>query len=409
MFLGYEEIDGKIFAVSKNLTDNVVNFEGQLPIFIFTDKVEEGAFEQAIHLAKLPFAFHHVALMPDVHQGYGMPIGGVLATQKYIIPNAVGVDIGCGMRVCRVKGIKASDIPKETLIKIREDILNDIPVGMNWHEAPLYPDYVPPLTKNLPVVESQYETSQLYMGTLGGGNHFIELQRDDEDNLYIMIHSGSRNLGKKVCDHYSAIAKKLNEQYFSSVPSNWDLAFLPFDSDVGRLYFEEMKFCTEFARKNRECMMIIIQEILFRYWTNIGFVDEYDVHHNYAAFEHHFGKNVIVHRKGATRANKDEIGIIPGSQGTSSYLVVGKGNPRSFRSCSHGAGRVMGRREAQRKLSLEEEQKRLDSLGIVHNLNTIDSLDEAPSAYKNIDEVMERQKDLVDIKTKLHPILVIKE
>jgi len=222
-----------------------------------------------------------------------------------------------------------------------------------------------------------------------------------------MVHSGSRNLGYKVAKHYNELAIKLNKYWYSSVPTKWELAFLPVDSEDGQAYIKEMNYCVDFALANRELMMRRICDI-FEKETSCECVEPINIAHNYASLENHFGQNVWVHRKGATKAYEGTIGIIPGSQGTNSYIVRGKGNEDSFRSCSHGAGRTMGRKQAQRELNLEAEVKFLEDKGILHSIRGVNQLDEAPSSYKDIKVVMENQKDLVDIEVELKPLAVIK-
>lgn len=363
---------------------------------------ESGAIEQAMNLAKLPFAHHHIALMPDTHQGYGMPIGGVLATKGVIIPNAVGVDIGCGMLACQT-GL--TEISTQQIKDIIGLIQEKIPVGFNHRLEPV--DNLEFAPHNAPISQIEYESARHQLGTLGGGNHFIEIQKGNDGRIWFMIHSGSRNLGKKVCDHYNNLAKEMNTKYFSVVLDKWDLAFLPIDGRDGQSYIAEMQYCLSFAKENRYMMANIITEI-FRQVTGYGHLNTYDVHHNYARLENHFGKNVWVHRKGATSAKLNEIGIIPGSQGTKSYIVKGRGNRDSFTSCSHGAGRFMGRKEAQRSLSLEDEIRRMNQQGIIHSIQNIEDLDEAAGAYKNIDIVMREQADLVSIEVELTPLGVVK-
>jgi len=258
-----------------------------------------------------------------------------------------------------------------------------------------------------PVVEREYKNACLSLGTLGGGNHFIEVQRGDDDHIWVMLHSGSRNLGKQVADFYNKKAIEINEQYFSRVPKEWELAFLPLDSTDAQLYMNEMQYCVDFALANRSLMMERIQ-FSFSDSCDVSFEPMINIAHNYATMEHHFGRNVLVHRKGATSARESEVGIIPGSQGTASYIVRGKGNTDSFMSCSHGAGRAMGRKQAERTLDLATEQKKLDDLGIIHAIRGIHDLDEAAGAYKSIDVVMAEQVDLVEITTKLSPLAVIK-
>jgi len=381
----------------------------RLPIKMWLDEVEEGAIKQAKNLANLPFAFKHVCLMPDTHEGYGMPIGGVLATQGVIIPNAVGVDIGCGM--CAVKtNIQTEMVSKEQLKQIMSGIRELVPLGFD-HQKERQDDNLMPSGFNLDelhVVKNQYLAALKQIGTLGGGNHFIELQRSNEGYLWIMIHSGSRNLGKQVADYYNRIAKKLNELWFSSVDAKADLAFLPFRADEALHYYKEMRYCTEFAFANRKLMMERIQQVVSTILSAVDYEPIINIAHNYAAWEEHFGEKIVVHRKGATSAKAGEIGIIPGSQGTKSYIVEGLGNPESFTSCSHGAGRVMSRSAAIRNLDLEEEKRKLDEQGIIHSIRGKSDLEEAASAYKDISQVIAFQTDLVKIKVELSPLAVIK-
>jgi tRNA-splicing ligase RtcB (3'-phosphate/5'-hydroxy nucleic acid ligase) len=400
-------------------------FDFSLIIKSWCENPEQGALDQAYNLAKLPFAFKQICLMPDTHLGYGMPIGGVLATKGVIIPNAVGVDIGCGM--CAVKTtIKYNEISTNDLKKVMGKIRKEVPVGFSHHQEEQDEGLMPALDekdprrdwsrKNMPIVIQEYENALTQIGTLGGGNHFIELQADENSNLWVMIHSGSRNFGLKIANHYNKLAKEINEKWFSSIPSKWDLAFLPIDSAEGICYQNEMKYCVDFAFANRKLMMHnilgAIRDTIDPGMTQnrYHFVDGamINIAHNYAAIENHFGENVIVHRKGATAAYEGQIGIIPGSQGTSSYIVSGKGNEESFKSCSHGAGRKIGRKEAQRTLNLEDEKKKLDDQGIIHGIRNESDLDEASGAYKDIDVVMQEQSDLVDVVTKLKPLAVIK-
>ncbi len=386
--------------------------EEPLPIKLWLNDLEPGAEQQARNLANLPFAFRHIALMPDCHQGYGMPIGGVLATDGVVIPNAVGVDIGCGMHALRTN---LTEIDTPTLKAIMGQIRETVPVGFAHHEKAQDSAYMPShpdvLGLSLPVVRREYNSALKQIGTLGGGNHFIEIQRGSDGYIWAMIHSGSRNIGKQVADHYNKLAAALNEKWHSTVPKQWELAFLPLDSAEGQDYIAEMRYCLAFAVANRRSMA---ERIICAFnahapnlWPNDG-LQAIDVAHNYAAMEHHFGRNVLVHRKGATRAQDGEIGIIPGSQGSKSYIVRGKGNRESFESCSHGAGRKIGRKQAQRSLSLEDEVRRLDEMGVLHAIRNVSDLDEAPGAYKDIDAVMANQADLVEIVVELTPLGVIK-
>jgi len=377
----------------------------KLPIKMWLDDIEEGAMKQLQNLANLPFAFKHITVMPDSHQGYGMPIGGVLATKGMIIPNAVGVDIGCGMCAMRTN---LGDIDRETLKKIIWGIKALVPVGFKHHKIPQNEAYMPDKHFDRgPVCEREYRSALTQIGTLGGGNHFIEIQKGSDGAIWVMVHSGSRNLGKQVADHYNRIAIRMNEKMGASVPAAHELAFLPEDSDEGKSYIREMNYCVEFSFGNRKLMIERIAACFSKY-VSCSFEILINIAHNYARKENHFGQDVWVHRKGATSAKKGEVGIIPGSQGTKSYIVQGKGNPESFESCSHGAGRKMGRKQAQRSLDLKEEIKKMEDQGIIHNIRSAGALDEAPGAYKDISEVMKHQSDLVDILVELSPLAVVK-
>jgi len=379
--------------------------ENGLPIKAWLDDIEDGALKQAYNLAELPFVYKHIALMPDAHVGYGMPIGGIMATKGVVVPYAVGYDIGCGMCVCSL-GIK--DISKEDLKKVMGLIRKRIPVGKNWHKEMKATGFLPDLPDNTPIVEREYAKARKQVGTLGGGNHFIEIQKGSGGYIHIMIHSGSRNLGHQVAGHYNKVAVELNERWFSKVPKEWQLAFLPTDTDEGRAYMAEMEYCLKFARKNRAFMMNEVIKIFVSEGISGPEETYLDVAHNYAAWENHFGQNVIVHRKGATRAYEGERGIIPGSQGAFSYIVKGKGHEMAFKSCSHGAGRKMGRKDAIRSLDMAEQIDILDAKGVIHSVRNKGNLDEAPGAYKDIAEVMANQSDLVDIEVELTPLAVIK-
>jgi len=373
-----------------------------LPIKVWAEKgeIEEGALQQIETAARLPFAFHHVALMADGHQGYGIPIGGVVATRGVVIPNCVGVDIACG-----VIAVKLSLTEIDDLEGVVANIKDVIPVGFNKHEEPqdgwLMPAYYP---GNHEVAHRERENALMSLGTLGGGNHFIEIQRGDDGHIWVMVHSGSRNLGYKIAKHYNDLAVTFNERWHSSVPKKWGLAFLPLDTVEGQDYLREMNYAVEYAFANRKLMLDRILDVLPD-CENASFIN---IAHNFASMENHFGQNVMVHRKGATLARKGQLGIIPGSQGTKSYIVEGLGNKDSFQSCSHGAGRVMGRKQAKQELDLAEEIKKLDDQGIIHGIKEVDDLDEATGAYKSIETVMANQKDLVEIKVELTPLAVVK-
>ena len=379
----------------------------RVPLKMWLEDIEDSAMAQACDLAMLPFAYHHVALMPDAHTGLGMPIGGVLATNGVVVPNAVGVDIGCGM--CAIQtNIDISVFDRRELVSVANDIRNTIPFGFDHQKDPQPEELMPQGydIESMPEVKGLYLAARHQLGTLGGGNHFIELQKDADNKLWIMIHSGSRNFGKEIAERYGKKAKQLCDWFYSDVTPG--LEFLPIQIPTAKDYWNAMNYCVDFALCNRKLMMTRICEILEKHVPSITFEPMINIAHNYAAWEHHFGQDVIVHRKGATRARKGEIGIIPGSMGTSSFIVEGLGNPDSFESCSHGAGRVMGRRDACRRLDLKDQQHIMDSQNIVHFMKDARQLDEAPGAYKDIKTVMNNQTDLVRPIHQLWPIMVLK-
>jgi tRNA-splicing ligase RtcB len=386
----------------------------KLPIKLWVNDLEENTLEQAKNLANLPFTFKHIALMGDCHLGYGMPIGAILATEGVVIPNSVGVDIGCGMSVVKTPWT-VDEIGMSILKKIMGRIREVVPLGMSHHKEEQDVHFLPDTsTVDLPpVVSFQYHSAKHQVGTLGSGNHFIEIQKDNDNFIYIMIHSGSRNLGKKVGDYYNKRAQVANHIWCSGVPKAWDLAHLPILSTDGAKYLTEMDYCVKFAKCNRNLIMLRIIESFEKEIKHkkVDLDGVLDIAHNYAALENHFNRNVLVHRKGAIRVRPGMLGIIPGSQGTKSYIVKGiasKGNTESFNSCSHGAGRKMGRNVAKKNLNLAEEIKKLDDQGIIHGIRNENDLDEASGAYKDIKTVMLNQVDLVSIVMELNPVAVIK-
>ena len=407
----------------------VVNNEStRIPIKIWLPKdamPEESCMQQAYRLATLPFLYKWVALMPDTHTGMGMPIGGVIASEQVVIPNAVGVDIGCGMGFVstniRAEDVKASETPNGSLVQaIIGDILRNVPVGFNHHRKKQESACLDKAMQELGLYEKnpellkEIEDGYYQIGTLGGGNHFIELQEDDEGYLGIMLHSGSRHFGNEVCKLFNHKAKALNETWHSDVPAEYRLAFLPLETEVGRQYLNWMNLALDFAYENRSKMLATVKEI-FEKWVgkytdlSVEYGEEINCHHNYAALEHHYDKNVLVHRKGATRARDGEIALIPGAMGSYSYVVRGKGNEESFCSSSHGAGRRYSRTGAMQAFSCEEVMADLGKQGVVlgkHNKK--DVAEESRFAYKDIDEVMANQADLVEPIKRLKTIGVVK-
>ena len=375
----------------------------RIPVKLWLNDIEDGALNQSLNLAKLPFAFHHIAIMPDAHQGYGMPIGGVMATVGAVVPNAVGVDIGCGM--CAVRST-LKDYNAEGLKKVMGFIRERVPTGFTHHKEKqewVGFDGAP----DIPIVNQQLQKAQYQLGTLGGGNHFIEIQEAQDGYVWLMLHSGSRNFGLKIANEYHHKARELCEKWYSNIP-DMELAFLPSATDEAREYLRAMRFAMDFALESRLRMMKVVTKSLEEVFAGTIFEEIINVHHNYARYEHHYGHNVIVHRKGATSAKTGELGIIPGSQGTASYIVRGLGSQESFTSCSHGAGRRMGRKQAQRELNLDDEIKRLNDAGVIHGIRNVKDLDEAAGAYKDIETVMSNQADLVEVVTALKPLAVIK-
>lgn len=389
------------------------------------DQMEASCLEQAYHLADLPFIHKWVCLMPDTHTGMGMPIGGVIATKDVIIPNAVGVDIGCGMNFVATN-MKAGDLKgittgNGTLVQtIVADIMRNVPVGFQSHKQK-QPSQVLDLAlaqadkyQNNPELFPLIENAYYQVGTLGGGNHFIELQEDQDGYLGIMLHSGSRHFGKSICDYYHKKARALNTMWHSQVPDEYRLAFLPTDSDEGQEYITWMNLALDYAFENRARMMEAVKDIvaakISKYLDcQVEFGQEINCHHNYAALEHHYDKNVWVHRKGATRARAGELAVIPGAMGSYSYVVKGKGNEESFCTSSHGAGRAYSRKGAMDAFSCEEVLADLKKQGVVLGKNKkSDVAEESRFAYKDIQTVMDDQKDLVEIVTQLKTVAVVK-
>ena len=404
------------------------NENGKWPVKVWLERekdLEESCLEQAYHLSELPFLHKWVCLMPDTHTGKGMPIGGVIAAKNVIIPNAVGVDIGCGMAYVgtniRTEEIKDIQTGNGNLIQgIIGDILRNVPVGFAHHKTEM-PCYT--LDRAFEEFDQYEEDAELLgqleagyyqIGTLGGGNHFIELQEDEEGYISVMIHSGSRHFGKSVCDYFHQKARELNARWYSQVPDEYRLAFLPADTKEGKQYLNWMNLSLDFAMENREKMMLAVKAILEKWigkYTDLSleFSGEINCHHNYAALENHYGENVWVHRKGATRARDGELAVIPGAMGSYSYVVRGKGNPESFCSSSHGAGRRYSRKGAMNEFSCEQVILGLRERGVVlGKKNKSDVAEESRFAYKDIDVVMENQKDLVEPVKKLRTIGVVK-
>ena len=397
-----------------------------LKVWLKSEKdLEASCLEQARHLMQLPFLHKWVCLMPDTHAGMGMPIGGVIAAKDVIIPNAVGVDIGCGMAYVGtnipVKVLKETMTGNGNLIQgMVGDILRNIPVGFSHHKTPMPCYTMDQALEEMSRYEKegellgQLEAGYFQIGTLGGGNHFIELQEDDNGYLSVMIHSGSRHFGKSVCDYFHQKARELNNRWYSQVPDEYRLAFLPVDTKEGRAYLDWMNLSMAFARENREKMILAVKAVLEK-WIGrhtdltLEYQDEINCHHNYAALENHYGENVWVHRKGAVRAGNGELTVIPGAMGSYSYVVMGLGNPLSFCSSSHGAGRAYSRKGAMAAFTCEEVMVDLKDQGVIlGKKNKRDVAEESRFAYKDIDEVMANQGDLVRPVKRLRTVGVVK-
>jgi tRNA-splicing ligase RtcB len=382
------------------------------PVKIWTDEVEESALKQLRNVATLPIIHHHVAAMADVHMGKGSTIGTVIATDGAIIPAAIGVDIGCGM--CAVRFPFKVDMLTD-LKKLRHSIERSIPTGRDRNiqvtERVSEIHKALGLPPSLPTTNKLHKWSAHQLGTLGGGNHFIEICTDQENFIWAVLHSGSRNIGKELAEKHIDNAKGLMRESIESLPDP-DLAYLVEGTKEFQSYIGDMLWAQNFAKVNRHEMMLrVVKDVSYHVYNdqrlleNIGTLFRVDCHHNYCQREHHFGKEIWLTRKGAVSAQEGEYGIIPGSMGTKSYIVKGKGNPESFNSCSHGAGRKMSRTTARQTFRLEDLEKQTENVECRKDQRI---LDEIPSAYKDIDVVMENQKDLVDPVFTLRQLICIK-
>lgn len=376
---------------------------GKIKAWIEGVPVEEGALNQASLLAGLPFVHKHVALMPDVHAGKGSTVGSVFATHGAIVPAAVGVDIGCGMLAVQTS-LTLEDLP-DNLSAIRDDIEKQIPLGPGGSRNSSHP-YSQLVVPDYPLDDREKLKARLQMGTLGSGNHFIELCFDESGFIWIMLHSGSRGIGNILGTRFISLAKRDMERYYINLPDS-DLAYIPEGSPHYEPYIKAVEWAQRYAEYNRLAMRDDLIGILREHFPQMQVFSSQAVncHHNYVTMENHFGKNVWLTRKGAVRAREGELGIIPGSMGAKSYIVRGKGNKDSFCSCSHGAGRVMSRSAARKTFSLEDHLR--DTAG-VECRKDLEVIDETPKAYKDIDAVMEAQKDLVEIVHTLKQVLCVK-
>lgn len=404
---------------------NVIKPDHGVPVKAWTKGVplDREAEQQLRNAAQMPFIHSHIAVMPDVHWGMGATIGSVIPTLKAIIPAAVGVDIGCGMMAVQTS-LKATDLP-ESLKEIRSNIEQAVPHGRTnnggrgdrgaWADIPeeeaeawkeLGPGLDSIVEKN-PKVMRKHSNNVNHLGTLGTGNHFIEVCLDEADQVWFMLHSGSRGIGNRIGMYFIELAKEDMRRWHINLPDA-NLAYLPEGTDHFAAYIEAVEWAQKFAMTNRELMM---KAVIKAVQSSKGIppfdanVQAVNCHHNYVARENHFGKNVLVTRKGAVRARLGDMGIIPGSMGAKSYIVRGLGNKDSFDSCSHGAGRAMSRTEAKRRFSVEDHIKATEGVECRKDKGVID---ETPAAYKDIDAVMEAQKDLVEIAHTLRQIICVK-
>ena len=378
---------------------------------VFTDVVEEVALEQIKKLCDQEFTSGlKIRIMPDVHAGAGCTIGTTMTIKDKVVPNLVGVDIGCGMETVRLRKRGLN------LERLDEVIRERIPSGFLVREEPHPYNEEIDLTMLRCLKEAgiNLDRAAKSLGTLGGGNHFIEANRDEEGNIYLVIHSGSRHFGKEICDYYHNKARELNGKWYSTVPDEYRLAFLPVDSAEGKEYILWMDLALQYAYENRARMMEKVMEIVSQkaekfLGQTVEYTESINCHHNYASLEEHFGKEVWVHRKGATRVRNGELAVIPGAMGSYSYVVMGKGCPDSFLSSSHGAGRAYSRKAAMETFPCDKVINDLKEQGVVlGKTKKSDVAEESRFAYKDIDHVMDQQTDLVVPVKKLKTVGVVK-
>lgn len=385
--------------------------DGRVPVKIWASEIESEAISQLGNIARLPFVFKHVAVMPDVHAGKGSTVGSVVATKRAICPAIVGIDIGCGMAA--IKTPLDYRVVQDKIKEIRRSIERSIPVGFESHRAARAPgDKWTGWDKftNLNATQKILNDKQKFvnqLGTLGGGNHFIEICLDTENNVWVMLHSGSRNIGKTIAEIHIDKAKGLMKRMFIDLPDP-DLAYLAEGTQEFSEYLHDLHWCQAYAMENRRLMLDLVMKDLssaVNNGTEIPRLLEVNCHHNYVEKENHFKENVLVTRKGAVRARTDDFGIIPGSMGAKSYIVKGKGNVDSFCSCSHGAGRRLSRTKARALFTVADLERETSGVECRKDSAVID---EIPSAYKSIEQVMADQNDLVEIVAELRQIMCIK-
>ena len=386
--------------------------EGLVPVKVYTGEMEPAARAQLVNISRLPIVHHHVAAMPDVHLGIGATVGSVIPTKRAIIPAAVGVDIGCGMMAARLS-LTANELDEQSLKKTFGQISRDVPVGFDQHRdardaAKRFRKSLTRVMEKHPGIGKRVGKNSHWaqqLGTLGGGNHFIEVCLDESDRVWVMLHSGSRGIGNAIGSYFIELAKKDSMKNNVHLPDA-DLAYFPEGAKHFHDYVEAVGWAQDYARANRAEMMELVLDGMRRHLRSFEVTDEaVNCHHNYVEHEEHFGERVWLTRKGAIRAREGELGIIPGSMGARSYIVRGKGSAESFHSCAHGAGRLMSRNAAQKKFSLQDLQAQTEGVICRKDKGVID---EIPGAYKNIDEVMANQSDLVEVVHTLKQVICVK-
>jgi tRNA-splicing ligase RtcB len=395
------------------MTHDSIGVRLRVPVKMWTDgvPVEEQALDQLANIAHMPFIHSHVAGMPDIHKGIGATVGSVIATKGAIIPAAVGVDIGCGMIAVKTS-LRADDLP-DSLSALRSAIEATVPVGFAMHQSLPMPvqqrwERLAPglhdIQQKHPSI--QHKAPEAQVGTLGGGNHFIEVCLDLEGNVWVMLHSGSRGIGNVIGRRFIEWAREDMRRWFINLPDQ-DLAYIPEGTELFADYWQALAWAQLYARLNRAAMMeLVIGAMKQTLGRPFDLVEKaINCHHNYVSRENHFGANVLVTRKGAVSARKGELGIIPGSMGAKSFIVCGKGHAESFCSCSHGAGRKMSRTEARKRFTVEDHT--LATLGVECRRDE-GVIDETPGAYKDIDAVMAAQSDLVEVVAELRQVLCVK-
>ncbi len=387
----------------------------RVPIKIWTNEIDAQSKEQLANIASMPFIHHHVAAMPDVHVGIGATIGSVIPTFKAIIPAAVGVDIGCGMLACRLS-LTGNDIDEQSLTKVFEQINKDVPVGRGQHKnqnslvdkAKPFEARLLRMTQKHPDLLksfSQFTNWINQMGTLGGGNHFIEICLDESNQVWVMLHSGSRGIGNGLASYFIELARKDMERLLVNLPDR-NLAYFSEGTQYFDDYVEAVHWAQEYAYQNRQSMLDLVLAGLRRHFPTFTITNQVvNCHHNYVSIENHYGEEVYLTRKGAIRAQEGELGIIPGSMGDRSFIVRGKGNAESFHSCSHGAGRKMSRIAAKKQFT--ENDLKQQTKGVICRKDKA-VIDEIPGAYKDIDTVMANQSDLVEIVHTLKQVVCVK-